>query len=112
MILIIPKFIFIFHFLLSKSLQLKIVPVPEQKGIWLNEELEILEGFFESKVSLRVISFNPQLINSKINYFQVVSAPYKPNAFLAYSRLLNAHLKIIKDFIQLMRLEMVGFFFC
>ncbi|CAG2161554.1 unnamed protein product [Oppiella nova] len=66
------------------SLHIKIAPLPEFSH-WAREELEILQQFFETKV---------------------VCAPFKPNAFLAYNRILNAPMKILKDCIQLMRLEM------
>src|ERR1700691_80214 len=47
-----------------------------------------------------------------ISLLKVVCAPYKPNAFLAYNRILNAPLRILKDCIQLMRLEMVSSIQC
>ncbi|RWS16530.1 Mediator of RNA polymerase II transcription subunit 14-like protein [Dinothrombium tinctorium] len=68
-----------------QSLHMKIIPVPDINSQWMSEELEILERFFESKVAC---------------------APYKPNAFLAYGRLLNTPIKILQDCIQLMRMEM------
>jgi mediator of RNA polymerase II transcription subunit 14 len=68
-----------------QSLHLKIQPVEQYKSQWTQEELEVLERFFEAKV---------------------VCAPYKPNAFLAYGRLLNVLVKVLKDSIQLMKSEM------
>ncbi|KAM7302775.1 mediator of RNA polymerase II transcription subunit 14 isoform X1 [Ixodes scapularis] len=68
-----------------QSLHLKLSPPgpPEQ---WSPDELQLLERYFDTKV---------------------VSFPYKPNAFMSFTRLLNAPLNILKDFVQLMRLELV-----
>ncbi|CAG2110071.1 unnamed protein product, partial [Medioppia subpectinata] len=67
-----------------QSMHIKIQPLPEFNH-WTREELELLQQFFETKV---------------------VCAPFKPNAFLAYKWILNAPIKILKDCIQLMRLEL------
>ncbi|CAN7998019.1 unnamed protein product, partial [Ixodes pacificus] len=69
-----------------QSLHLKLSPPgpPEQ---WSPDELQLLERYFDTKV---------------------VSFPYKPNAFMSFTRLLNAPLNILKDFVQLMRLELVS----
>ncbi|XP_054168688.1 mediator of RNA polymerase II transcription subunit 14-like [Oppia nitens] len=68
-----------------QSLHLKIAPLSDVSHTWSRDDLEILQQFFENKV---------------------VCAPFKPNAFLTYSRILNAPMKILKDCIQLMRLEL------
>ncbi|XP_074593418.1 mediator complex subunit 14 [Brevipalpus obovatus] len=73
------------HPISMQSLQIDIRPWSEHENPWAPEELEILKRFFETKV---------------------VCAPFKPNSFIAYTRLLNAPLKIVKDCIQIMRLEM------
>ncbi|XP_053200858.1 mediator of RNA polymerase II transcription subunit 14-like [Panonychus citri] len=73
------------HPITMQSLQINILPCPEHENSWLPEELEILKRFFESRV---------------------VCAPYKPNPFISYSRLLNAPLRALKDCIQLIRLEL------
>lgn len=52
---------------------------------WAPEELQLLERYFDTKVA---------------------SFPYKPNAFMSFTRLLNAPINILKDFVQLMRLEL------
>lgn len=68
-----------------QSLHLKLSQTgpPDQ---WAPEELQLLERYFDTKVA---------------------SFPYKPNAFMSFTRLLNAPLNILKDFVQLMRLELV-----
>lgn len=68
-----------------QSLHLKLSP-PGPSDQWNNEELQLLERYFDTKVA---------------------SFPYKPNAFMSFTRLLNAPLNILKDFVQLMRLELV-----
>ena len=88
--------------ILCQSLHLKITPLPEFHH-WSREELEVLQQFFETKVKY-------MLSNTKLAHFvvtKVVCAPFKPNGFLAYVRILNAPIKILKDCIQLMRLELV-----
>jgi hypothetical protein len=39
---------------------------------------------------------------------QVLCAPYKPNAFNSFTRLLNTPFEVLKDCIQLMKLELVS----
>ncbi|XP_076370105.1 mediator complex subunit 14 isoform X1 [Tachypleus tridentatus] len=68
-----------------QSLNLKLVASPEYKDQWNPEELQVLERFFDTKV---------------------VGIPYKPNAFIAFGRILNASLRILKDCINIMRLEL------
>ena len=53
---------------------------------WSSEEMQVLDCFFEVKVA---------------------GPPYKANALTAFSRLLSAPPRILKDCIQLMRLELV-----
>lgn len=69
-----------------ETLHLKLTPTPEYKDQWNLEEIQVLERFFETKV---------------------VCSPYKPNALLAFTRILNAPLRFLKDCIQVMRLEMI-----
>lgn len=68
-----------------QSLHLKLTPTTEYKDQWLGEELQILEKFFDNKV---------------------VCTPFKPNGFLAFSRILNAPVQILKNCINIMRLEL------
>ncbi|XP_023219267.1 mediator of RNA polymerase II transcription subunit 14-like [Centruroides sculpturatus] len=68
-----------------QSLHLKLTPTAEYKDQWLGEELQILEKFFDNKV---------------------VCTPFKPNGFLAFSRILNAPVQILKNCINIMRLEL------
>lgn len=70
-----------------QTLHLKVTPSPEYKDQWNLEELNVLERFFETRV---------------------VCSPYKPNALSAFTRILNAPIRILKDCIQIMRLEMIG----
>ncbi|XP_064456763.1 mediator of RNA polymerase II transcription subunit 14-like isoform X2 [Ornithodoros turicata] len=65
-----------------QSLHLKLNPTEQ----WSPEELQVLERYFDTKVA---------------------SFPYKPNAFMSFTRLMTAPLSILKDFVQLMRLELM-----
>lgn len=65
-----------------QSLHLKLTPADQ----WSPEELQVLERYFDTKVA---------------------SFPYKPNAFMSFTRLMTAPLSILKDFVQLMRLELM-----
>uniref|UniRef100_A0A146LY05 Mediator of RNA polymerase II transcription subunit 14 n=4 Tax=Lygus hesperus TaxID=30085 RepID=A0A146LY05_LYGHE len=69
-----------------ESLHIKITPLPEHKDLWTLEELQILENFFESKAA---------------------APPYKPNALSGFCKTLNVPQNVLKDFIQIMRLELV-----
>lgn len=69
-----------------QSLHLKISCIPEQKDPWSIEELNILEKFFETKVAI---------------------PPCKPNTLLGFTRMLNCPYTVLKDFIQIMKLEMI-----
>lgn len=52
--------------------------------------------------------FSPDDIQVIERYFdaKVVSIPYKPNAFISFTRLVSTPQRILRDFIQLMRLEL------
>ncbi|XP_050538100.1 mediator of RNA polymerase II transcription subunit 14 [Daktulosphaira vitifoliae] len=69
-----------------QSLHLKISCTPEQKDPWTMEELNILEKFFETKVAI---------------------PPCKPNTLLGFTRMLNCPYTVLKDFIQIIKLEMI-----
>ena len=60
---------------------------PEHANQWETDELSILERFFEVKVA---------------------TVPYKANSMTAFCRLLGAPIQILKDCIQIMKLELVG----
>ncbi|XP_014680674.1 PREDICTED: mediator of RNA polymerase II transcription subunit 14-like [Priapulus caudatus] len=68
-----------------QMLQLKLSPLPELQDQWSVEELQVLETAFECKVAC---------------------TPYKPNAILAFSRLLAVPMRILKDCVKLMHLEL------
>ncbi|XP_070537690.1 mediator of RNA polymerase II transcription subunit 14-like isoform X2 [Ptychodera flava] len=69
-----------------QTLHLKLTPKPDTKENWSQEELQVLEKFFETKV---------------------VCPPFKANALTAFGRLLGAPSVILKDCVNIMRLEMV-----
>ncbi|XP_046582734.1 mediator of RNA polymerase II transcription subunit 14-like isoform X2 [Haliotis rubra] len=69
-----------------QTLQMKAFPTQDCKDPWAPEELQILEKFFELKVA---------------------GPPYKINALTAFSRLLGAPTLILKDCIQIMRMELM-----
>ncbi|XP_014256171.1 mediator of RNA polymerase II transcription subunit 14 [Cimex lectularius] len=68
-----------------ESLHVKISPLPEHKDLWSLEELQILETFFETKAA---------------------APPYKPNALSGFGRMLSVPQNVLKDFIQIIKLEM------
>ena len=70
-----------------QSLHLKITILDQFRNQWAPEELSILAEFIETKV---------------------LSAPYKPNSFSSIIRLLSTPIEVIKDGIQLMRMELVS----
>ncbi|XP_074645605.1 mediator of RNA polymerase II transcription subunit 14-like isoform X2 [Tubulanus polymorphus] len=70
-----------------QMLHLKSSPLPEFKEKWTSEELQIIEKFFEIRVA---------------------GPPYKPNSLTAFGRLLGAPFRILKDCVQLLRLELVS----
>ncbi|XP_072035034.1 mediator of RNA polymerase II transcription subunit 14-like isoform X2 [Amphiura filiformis] len=69
-----------------QTLQLQVNPHPDCKDPWSHDELQVLEKFFETKVGC---------------------PPYKYNAMVAFVRLLGAPTRILKDCIQLLRLELL-----
>ncbi|XP_025098562.1 mediator of RNA polymerase II transcription subunit 14-like isoform X2 [Pomacea canaliculata] len=69
-----------------QSLHLKVTPTPDFQDQWSAEEMQILERFFDLKV---------------------VCPPYKVNLLTAFGRLMGAPLRILKDCIQIMRLELM-----
>lgn len=69
-----------------QSLHVKISPIdPNKEQLFTAEEIQVVERYFDAKVS---------------------SIPYKPNAFMSFSRLMGCAQRILRDFIQLMRLEL------
>ncbi|GFO03550.1 mediator of RNA polymerase ii transcription subunit 14 [Plakobranchus ocellatus] len=69
-----------------QSLHVKITPNPESHDTWSAEEMQILEKFIDLKV------FCP---------------PYKLNSLTTIGRIISAPLKILKDCIQIMKLELM-----
>ncbi|KAL4233347.1 Mediator of RNA polymerase II transcription subunit 14 [Mactra antiquata] len=69
-----------------QSLHMKIQPLPEYKDQWSQEEIQIFERYFDLKVAC---------------------PPYKSNSLTAFARLLKAQPRILKDVIQIMRLELM-----
>ncbi|XP_033107464.1 mediator of RNA polymerase II transcription subunit 14-like [Anneissia japonica] len=68
------------------TLHLQAKPVPECSEPWTGEELHVLSKFFEEKVAC---------------------PPYKQTTLSAFIRLISASTRILHDFIQIMRLELV-----
>uniref|UniRef100_A0AAY4EDR9 Mediator of RNA polymerase II transcription subunit 14 n=1 Tax=Denticeps clupeoides TaxID=299321 RepID=A0AAY4EDR9_9TELE len=66
-----------------QTLQLKVTP--ENSGPWTQEELQVLEKFFETRV---------------------VGPPFKYNTLHAFSRLLGAATNILRDCVRIMKLEL------
>lgn len=54
---------------------------------WNQEELHVIEQFFETRVA---------------------APPYRPNALSGFGRALSVPLQVLKDFIQLMRLDLMS----
>ncbi|EEB11666.1 CRSP complex subunit, putative [Pediculus humanus corporis] len=69
-----------------QSLHLKVTPLPEHKDQWSVEDLQIIEKFFDNKAA---------------------APPYKPNALCGFGRMLNVPFNVLKDFIQIIKLEMM-----
>lgn len=71
-----------------QSLHLKINQMPQNPDVkqWNQEDLQIIEQFFETRVA---------------------APPYRPNALHAFCRMLNINVyRVLKDFVQIMRLEL------
>ncbi|XP_072757172.1 mediator of RNA polymerase II transcription subunit 14 isoform X2 [Anoplolepis gracilipes] len=69
-----------------QSLHIKVQPLPEYKDQWSLEELQIIEKFFDTRVA---------------------APPYKHNTLYGFGRMLNIRFKVLKDFVQIMKLELV-----
>lgn len=69
-----------------QSLHIKVQPLPEYKDQWSLEELQIIEKFFDTRVA---------------------APPYKHNTLSGFGRMLNIRFKVLKDFVQIMKLELV-----
>ena len=72
-----------------QGLQLRLSPGAEYREQWNMEDLQVLERFFE---------------------LRVMAIPFKPNAIHAFGRLLNAPFRILRDLIQVMKLELIPSF--
>ncbi|KAG7220953.1 hypothetical protein INR49_010202 [Caranx melampygus] len=69
-----------------QTLQLKVTP--ENTGPWSQEELQVLEKFFETRVA---------------------GPPFKYNTLNAFTKLLGAPTNILRDCVRIMKLELVGY---
>ena len=80
----------LFHFKIlmhpetMQNLQIKITSLDKNHNI-TQDEIEIIERFFE---------------------FKVICEPFKPDAFSTFARIIGSPFKFVKDFIQLMKLEL------
>lgn len=74
-----------------QALHIKISPSPAGDGKppvqWSTDELQTIERFFELRVA---------------------APPYRPNALSGFGRALNVPPQVLKDFIQLMQLDMMA----
>lgn len=69
-----------------QSLHIKVSPLPDNKEQWTGEEMQIIEKFFDTRAA---------------------APPYKPNALSGFGRMLNVPCNVLKDFIQIMKLELI-----
>ncbi|CAH1119203.1 unnamed protein product [Phaedon cochleariae] len=69
-----------------QSLHLKITSSPEHKDVWSQDELQVLEKFFDTRAA---------------------APPYKPTAMFTFCTMLNLPVNVLKDFVQIMRLELM-----
>ncbi|KAK4883568.1 hypothetical protein RN001_006887 [Aquatica leii] len=69
-----------------QSLHLKITPLLEHKDVWSPEELQIIEKFFDTRAA---------------------APPYKPNSMFGFCCMLNVSINVLKDFVQIMRLDLM-----
>ncbi|XP_044297689.1 mediator of RNA polymerase II transcription subunit 14 isoform X1 [Varanus komodoensis] len=67
----------------NQTLQLKVLP--ENAGQWKQEELQVLEKFFETRVA---------------------GPPFKANTLIAFTKLLGAPTLILRDCVHIMKLEL------
>ncbi|CAL1677681.1 unnamed protein product [Lasius platythorax] len=72
-----------------QSLHIKVQPLPEYKEQWHSDELQTIEKFFDTRVA---------------------APPYKHNTLSGFGRMLNIRFKVLKDFVQIMKLEMAPSF--
>lgn len=70
-----------------QSLHIKVTPLPEHKDQWSMEELQIIEKFFDTRAA---------------------APPYKPNSLSGFGCMLNVPYNVLKDFVQVMRLELIS----
>ncbi|XP_008554086.1 mediator of RNA polymerase II transcription subunit 14 [Microplitis demolitor] len=68
-----------------QSLHIKIQPLLEHKDQWTAEELQIIEKFFDIRAA---------------------APPYKPNTLSGFGKMLNVPFNVLKDFVQIMKLEL------
>lgn len=69
-----------------QSLHLKITPMPEHKEQWSVEDLQIIERLFDVRAA---------------------APPYRPNSLYGFGRMLNVPINVLKDIVQIIKLELV-----
>lgn len=63
------------------------IKINAEKDSWTPEELQILEKFFDMRAG---------------------APPFKPNALCCFGRMLSIPYNVLKDFVQIMKLELVS----
>uniref|UniRef100_A0A1B6C077 Mediator of RNA polymerase II transcription subunit 14 n=1 Tax=Clastoptera arizonana TaxID=38151 RepID=A0A1B6C077_9HEMI len=69
-----------------QSLHIKVSCLPDHKDQWTLEELQVIEKFFDTRAA---------------------APPYKPNALCCFGRMLSVPYNVLKDFVQIMKLELI-----
>jgi len=68
---------------------MKVTPLPDHKDFWSAEDLQLIEKLFDNRAA---------------------APPYKPNALCGFGRIVNVPLNVLKDFVQIIKLELVSYF--
>ncbi|XP_063244367.1 mediator of RNA polymerase II transcription subunit 14 isoform X2 [Bacillus rossius redtenbacheri] len=69
-----------------QSLHIKVTPLPDSKCEWTPEEMQVIEKFFDTRAA---------------------APPYKPINLSSFCRMLNVQANVLKDFVQIMKLELM-----
>jgi len=70
-----------------QSLHIEVSSLPDHKDQWSLDEIQTMEKFFDTRVAV---------------------PPYKPNTLVGFARMLNVPYCVLKDFVQIMKLDLVS----
>nr|CAD7198288.1 unnamed protein product [Timema douglasi] len=89
-----------------QSLHIKVTPFPDHKEQWSPEEVQVSTDTKPRKLFYDLAVWMAEIVE-KFFDTRAAAPPYKPNNLSSFGRMLNVPYNVLKDFVQLMKLELM-----